>query len=135
VLVGSKAFINEARRARKVLGGGMRQAGILAAAGIVALHEMSQRLQEDHDNAALLAEGLSEITGITVLSQNTNFIFFQLSEDAKLDSEALVKAMKAHNILISGYSQSRGNFRIVTHYWITKERVEQVIEAFKAVLS
>lgn len=135
VLVGSNAFIAEARRARKVLGGGMRQAGVLAAAGLIAIHEMSKRLHEDHDNAALLAEGLSEIAGIDVLTQNTNFIFFKLSDDAKLDSQALVKTMKEHNILISGYSQSRGNFRIVTHYWITRERVNEVIEAFKTVLA
>lgn len=135
VLVGSKEFIAEARRARKVLGGGMRQAGVLAAAGLIAIHDMSKRLYEDHDNAALLAEGLSEVAGIKVLTQNTNFIFFQLTEEAKLDSDALVKAMKEHNILISGYSQSRGNFRIVTHYWITRERVKQVIEAFRAVLA
>jgi threonine aldolase len=135
ILVGSTAFIREARRIRKVLGGGMRQAGVLAAAGLIGLHEMSERLSEDHDNAALLAEGLSEIQGIKVLVQNTNFIFFQLSEGAKLDSEALVKTMKEHNILLGGYSQTRGNFRIVTHYWITRERVEQVIEAFKTVLA
>jgi threonine aldolase len=113
----------------------MRQAGVLAAAGLIGLHEMSKRLSEDHDNAALLAEGLSEIQGIKVLVQNTNFIFFQLAENAKLNSEALVKAMKERNILLSGYSQTRGNFRIVTHYWISRERVEQVIEAFKTVLA
>jgi threonine aldolase len=133
ILVGSTEFIKEARRARKILGGGMRQAGVLAAAGRIALQEMSKRLGEDHDNAALMAEGMSEIAGIEVFKQNTNFIFFRLTEAAKLTPKTLGEAMKEHNILLGGYSQDRG-FRIVTHYWITQERVNQVIEAFKTVL-
>lgn len=134
VLVGDKAFISEARRLRKALGGGMRQAGILAAAGLIALHEMSKRLQEDHDNAALLAEGLSEIHGLRVTSQNTNFVFFELDE-AKMSTEAFVAAMRERKILITGYPNTRGKFRLVTHYWINRERVQEVIGAMQAVLA
>lgn len=135
VLVGDKAFISEARRLRKALGGGMRQAGVLAAAGLIALHEMSKRLHEDHENAALLAEGLSEVKNLRVTSQNTNFVFFELQESAKLDSDAFVAAMRERKILITGYPNTRGKFRLVTHYWITRERVHQVIDAMKAVLA
>jgi threonine aldolase len=135
VLVGSKAFISEARRLRKALGGGMRQAGILAAAGLIALHEMSKRLHEDHENAALLAEGLSEVQGLRIVSQNTNFVFFELTEGAKVDSDGLVAAMRERKILITGYPSIKGRFRLVTHYWINRERVHQVIDAMKAVLN
>lgn len=135
VLVGDAAFIKEARRNRKVLGGGMRQAGILAAAGLIALHEMSQRLQEDHENAALLAEGLSDIPGITVLSQHTNFVMFWLEEDAKVAPEELSPALAKYNILLRPYPGFKRKFRCVTHYWITRERVEEVIAAMKMVLA
>ncbi len=135
LLVGDAEFIKEARRNRKVLGGGMRQAGILAAAGLIALHEMSQRLQEDHDNAALLAEGLREIPGITVMSQHTNFVMFWLEEDAKLAPEELSPALAHHNILLRPYPGYQRKFRCVTHYWITRERVQEVVTAMKAVLA
>lgn len=135
VIVGKQDFIDEARRMRKVLGGGMRQAGVLAAPGLIALHEMSQRLQEDHDNAAYLAEGLSDIPGITVMAQNTNFVFVWLEEEAKLDPDAFATALKEHNILISPYPGYKRKFRAVMHYWITRERVDMVIDAIKTVLS
>jgi threonine aldolase len=135
VLVGDKAFIGEARRLRKALGGGMRQAGVLAAAGLIAIHEMSKRLHEDHENAALLAEGLSEVNGLRVTNQNTNFVFIELSPDAKLDSTSFVAAMRERKILITGYPNTVGKFRLVTHYWISRERVSQVIDAMNSVLS
>ena len=78
LLVGPRDFIREARRHRKLLGGGMRQAGILAAAGLLAMHKMSRRLQEDHDNAAYLAAGLEAVPHLRLVSQHTNFVFFQL---------------------------------------------------------
>lgn len=135
ILVGDAEFISEARRVRKVLGGGMRQAGILAAAGLIALHEMSQRLQDDHDNAALLAEGLSEIDGITVMSQHTNFVFMWLEDDAKLTPTEFAAALKEHNILMNPYPGFERKFRAVMHYWISTERVHQVVEAIKTVLA
>lgn len=135
ILVGSADFIKEARRTRKVLGGGMRQAGVLAAAGLIALHEMRLRLQDDHDNAAYLAEGLSDIDGVHVMSQHTNFVFFWLEEDAKLAPDDFANALRAHNIMLSPYPGYKRKFRCVMHYWINRERVDAVIEAIKTVLS
>lgn len=135
VLVGSRAFIEEARRTRKMLGGGLRQVGILAAAGLISIREMRLRLHEDHANAALLAEGLSEIPGIKVLSQATNFTFFWLNEDAKLSPAEFQAALKERGILFSPYPGYERKFRCVTHYWITPERVNTVVEAVKQVLA
>ena len=80
MLVGSKAFIDKARVFRKAMGGGMRQAGVLAAAGLIALEKMPARLQEDHDNARLLAEGLAEIKGIKIDAKKvrTNILVFNI---------------------------------------------------------
>ncbi|MGJ3239697.1 MAG: low-specificity L-threonine aldolase [Anaerolineae bacterium] len=135
VLVGNTEFIKEARRVRKVLGGGMRQAGILAAAGLLALHEMSQRLHEDHDNAAYLAESLSAIEGVRVVSQHTNFVMIWLEDDAKITPDEFSARLKDHNILANPYPGFKRKFRFVMHYWITRERVEAVVEAVKTVLA
>ncbi len=135
ILLGNKEFIKEAHRARKVLGGGMRQAGILAAAGLIAIHKMSQRLHEDHANAVYLAEKLMEVTGVKVMSQNTNFVFFWLEKTAKLNPAEFCAKMKDHNILLSPYPGYERKFRAVMHYWITHERVDEVVAAMKKVLS
>lgn len=135
LLVGDKEFIKEARRTRKVLGGGMRQAGILAAAGLIALHEMSQRLQDDHDNATYLADALSDVDGVRVMSQHTNFVFFWLEEDAKLTPDEFAAKMREHNIILSPYPGYKRKFRCVMHYWITRERVNTVVETMKTVLA
>lgn len=135
VLVGDADFIHEAHRMRKVVGGGMRQAGVLAAAGLIALHEMSQRLQADHDNAAYLAEGLSDIPGLRVMSCATNFVFFYLEEDAKLSPDELKAALAEYDILINPYPGFKRKFRCVLHYWITRERVDHVVNALKTVLA
>lgn len=135
ILLGSKSFIKEAHRARKVLGGGMRQAGILAAAGLIAIHKMSRRLHEDHANAVYLAESLREVTGVKVMSQNTNFVFFWLEETAKLKPAEFCARMKEYNILLSPYPGYERKFRAVLHYWITHERVDEVVAVMKKVLS
>lgn len=135
IIVGSKAFIDEARRKRKMLGGGMRQVGVLAAAGSIALHEMSQRLHEDHANAALLAEGISDVPHLRVLSQNTNFVFFYLDEAAPLQPEAFEAALRERGIYISGYPGDVRRYRLVTHYWITRDRVDTVVQAMKELLT
>lgn len=135
VLVGDKPFIDKARWIRKALGGGMRQAGVLAAAGLISIHEMSKRLHIDHENAALLAEGLSVIKGISVTAQNTNFVFFELTDEATIDSSALAEALKERNIVMIAYPTEPNKFRLVTHYWISRERVEQVLEAIKDTLA
>jgi threonine aldolase len=135
VLVGDTAFIEKARWIRKALGGGMRQAGVLAAAGLIAIHEMSQRLHEDHENAALLAEGLSAINGVTVTAQNTNFVFIELNDHTTIDAATVVEQLKARNIVINSYANTSNKFRLVTHYWIKRNHIEQVIEAMQDILS
>lgn len=135
VLVGSADFIKEARRVRKVLGGGMRQAGILAAAGLISLHEMSKRLQEDHDNAVYLAEAVSDIEGIRLVSQNTNFVMIWLEETAKINPEDFKAKLQEHNILANPYPGFERKFRFVMHYWITRERVDEIVKAVKTILA
>ena len=119
---------------RKVLGGGMRQAGILASAGLIAIHKMSQRLHEDHANAAYLAEKLKDVPGVKVMSQNTSFVFFWLEEAAKLNPVEFCASMNQHNILLSPYPGYERKFRAVLHYWITRERIDEVVGAMKMVL-
>jgi len=139
VLVGSHEFIAEARRARKSLGGGLRQAGILAAAGLISLNEMSQRLQEDHKNACLLAEGLAELSCVELdpADVHTNMIYLKLHLDqTSITMPELVERLKNdYHVVIGGSYGAAPNVRLVTHYWITQERVEQVIAAFKALLA
>jgi threonine aldolase len=135
VLCGTKDFINRAHRIRKQLGGGMRQAGILAAAGIVALESMIQRLEEDHQRARLLAQGLSEVSGL-VLDPNTpqtNMVFLSLAEGVPFNANE-VAAKLAEEMVRVGVTGSR-RFRLVTHYWIDNHGVQRAIEAFKNVLS
>lgn len=138
VLVGAQAFITEARRARKILGGSMRQVGILAAAGLVAIHEMIDRLADDHANACLLAEGLATIPGLRVEVERvrTNFVFFDLLPEARLSSaEFCERLAKDYRIVIRPLRTNPNRFRLVTHYWITSERVGHVIEAVNSLLS
>jgi len=134
ILVGSKDFIQEAHRMRKVLGGGMRQAGVLAAAGLIALHKMSQRLHEDHDNAALLAEQLKGIPHLEVLSQQTNFVFFNLLESASISPTEFIARLKEENIMMSPYPGYERKFRAVLHFWITPERINKVVNVIKEAL-
>jgi threonine aldolase len=131
LLVGSREFIAQALRTRKVMGGGMRQAGVVAAAGLVALRDMRERLVEDHATAQQLADGLATIPGVTVdpVHMRTNMVFFSIPESAGLDK--FVSAMQAHNIILRGGP----HFRAVTHYWITPERVTHVIETMRAALA
>ena len=130
VLVGSKEFIDLARRKRKILGGGMRQAGILAAAGIIALTEMTDRLQEDHDNAAYMAERLTEVKGLEVYQerQQINMVFFKLKE-YPLDSQHLVAYMAENNVIING--EDNGMMRYVTNAYVSREEIDTVIELMK----
>ncbi|MCS6836774.1 MAG: low-specificity L-threonine aldolase [Anaerolineae bacterium] len=135
VLVGDKAFIAEARRVRKMLGGGMRQAGVLAAAGLIALHEMTKRLDEDHANAAYFAEGLSEIPHIRVESQATNFVMFWLSESAKHSPASFEHAMQAEGVVLRPYPGYTHKYRAVMHYWIKRHHVEHTLAALRRVLA
>jgi threonine aldolase len=135
VLCGSREFIHAARRMRKHVGGGMRQAGIIAAAGIVALEKMTGRLGEDHLRARNLAEGLSEIPGIRIDpgSPATNMIYFDLGDGATLTGSQLEVAMKERGVLI--HSVDEGRVRVVTHYWIDDAAAWRAVEAFREVLA
>ncbi len=134
ILLGSRDFIKQARRVRKVLGGGMRQTGVLAAAGLIAIRKMNRRLGEDHDNAAYLAARLNEVPDVKVLSQHTNFVFFDLDETASLGAEEFSAEMRARNILLRPYPGFKRKFRAVLHYWVTRERIDEVIRTMKSVL-
>lgn len=136
VLAGDHEFIRRARRARKALGGSLRQAGVLAAAGLIALHEMTDRLIEDHRNAQLLAEGLSEIPGLRIHSQNTNFIFFSLDPNIELPlAEFVRKLRQEYNIRMSPYGGEEGAIRLRTHYWIDRPAIAKIVSAVSATLS
>lgn len=130
MLAGTRKFVDDARRKRKIMGGGLRQAGILAAAGLIALKEMRLRLDEDHANAKALAKLLSEIPGMRVDMEATqiNMVFFTHEKAAMIDSEAFVDFMKARNILINP-SDGEHRYRFVTHYWITRERIPEIAKA------
>lgn len=135
VIVGSGAFVYQARRVRKMMGGGMRQAGIIAAAGIVALEEMTERLHDDHTNACALAQGLSTIPSIEidVSRVKTNMFFFKLREDAPIAVDELPARLANDDILISGHYKRE--FRFVTHYWIQPIHVEKVVERMQSLLA
>lgn len=124
VLCGSKQFIEQSRRWRKMLGGGMRQAGIIAAAGIIALTDMVNRLSEDHTNAHLLATGLAEIPGfnLNLNTVQTNMVFFSLN---KAMVGKFSPFMAEHGIKIGDGS---GLIRAVTHYGIDVNNIEYILK-------
>ena len=132
IIVGSQDFIDKAYRIRKMLGGGMRQAGIIAAPGIIALDKMVDRLQEDHDNAQLLKKGLDEIAGIKTRDCKTNILFIDIS-GLHIKGKEFKKALADHQIIVS--SRWDTTFRFVTHYGITKEDIEYVIETIHNLYS
>ncbi|MFN8530962.1 MAG: low-specificity L-threonine aldolase [Anaerolineae bacterium] len=139
IVAGSKEFIQRAHKVRKSLGGGMRQAGILAAAGLIALREMTQweRLQEDHDNARALAEGLAQIPYIDIdlTRVRTNMIFFALKADAPITVEQLSAGLKQQSVLANPYSSMDRQMRMVTHYWFKRDQIEQVLDAVHTVIT
>jgi threonine aldolase len=133
VICGSAAFIAEARRTRKILGGGMRQAGILAAAGIVALGEMVERLREDHDNAARLARGMAQIEGLSVALARvqTNIVYIDVTRGG-LVAEELVKQLGGAGVKVLSTGPTR--LRAVTHYGITADDIDQTLLALTRVM-
>ena len=126
VLAGTRDFIERAKRPRKMLGGGMRQAGILAAAGLHALDHHVARLADDHALATRLADGLRGIDGIAVNGPHTNMVFLQM-DPARL--AAIEPAFAQQGILLHGYE---GRMRLVTHLDVDAASIERVIAAFKA---
>ncbi len=131
VLCGSREFIAGARRFRKMLGGGMRQAGIIAAAGVYALEKMVDRLAEDHDNARLLAEGLSSIPGIRLAPPpQSNLVFFTAEG---WDLGELVRRLGAQGILC--LDEGGGRIRMVTHYGIARRDVEEALVRVRELMA
>jgi threonine aldolase len=133
VVCGTRSFVERARRARKVLGGGMRQAGILAAAGIVALTEMTERLVEDHRNARRLAQGLEEVKGLAIEPDfvKTNIVFFETTDD-EFTAEKFAEALSIEGVRVLPIGNRR--LRAVTHYHITEKDIDFALGAFKKVV-
>ncbi len=128
LLCGSRDFIAQAHRVRKLLGGGMRQAGIIAAAGIVALGTMIDRLADDHRNARALAEGLGLVAGINVMaaSRRTNMVFFEVDGDEDV-ARRFQAALAERGILLS--TRGSNSFRAVTHYGIDRAAIDRAVSA------
>jgi len=133
VVVGTKEFIDRARKFRKMLGGGLRQAGFLAAAGIIGIEKMSKRLKEDHDNARLLAEGLNSIPGIEIDMETvqTNIVICDLSNLGMTSGELSERILK-DGIKVNGGSSY--SIRFVTQYGIEREDIKKAICAVETAI-
>lgn len=131
ILCGSNLLINKAHRIRKMLGGGMRQAGIIAAAGIVAMERMIPRLKDDHIRAKTLANGLKNIPGLKVNNPITNMIFLSIESSIPLSLDQIIDKLRKEGILV-GDTGPR-DLRLVLHYWIDDHGVETAIQAFRNV--
>jgi threonine aldolase len=133
MLLGSKIFIAEARRWRKLLGGGMRQAGVLAAAALVALEQTPSKLHEDHANARRLAEGLAEIGGVSIDPERvvTNIVIFDVSKTGMTSDEICSRLKREYGVLASGFGAA---IRMVTHYDVSRADVEKTLNAINAIL-
>ncbi|MDT3700561.1 MAG: low-specificity L-threonine aldolase [Thermincola sp.] len=133
LVAGSNSFIEKARKRRKLMGGGMRQAGFLAAAGLVALREMRDRLAEDHDNARLLGQELAKLPGIRVFSEDIqiNMVFFDMRETG-IDAKKVVDHFGAKGIKI--HPPENGIMRFVTNFWLKSEDIPYIIETMQEIL-
>jgi len=133
MLLGTRAFIDEARVIRKMLGGGMRQAGVLAAAGLIALEESPKRLHEDHANAKLLAEGLAALPGVKIDPEKvvTNIVIFDVAGTG-MSADAICMRLKEQGVLASGFGSS---IRMVTHYDVSRSDIERALRELRSVLA
>ena len=129
MIAGSREFIERARKNRKLLGGGMRQAGILAAAGLIALNEMTLRLEEDHQNALYLANELQKtgLFSVKLEDIHINMVFFDVV-NPNFDFKAFEEYLLKHNVKIN---PNYNGYRFVTHYWITREDIDTLITLIK----
>ena len=125
VIVGNKEFINDARKWRKMVGGGMRQAGIIAAAGIIGINNHYSQISKDHKNAKLLSEGLKRFKEITVEEVQTNLVFFSINTE---NPGLLAEKLKAKDVL-GGNGGSR--WRFATHYGIEEQDVKDTLNIFE----
>lgn len=135
MLVGSQKFVARARHLRKMLGGGMRQAGIIAAAGLISLEKMTKRLGEDHARAKKLADGLRQVKGLVVDagSPSTNMVYLNLADEVKINSSQVIERMKKFGVVLDAENARR--FRLVTHYWVDDAGVERTLSGFREVLA
>jgi len=133
VVCGSQDFIAEARRARKVIGGGMRQAGVIAAAGLVALNEMIDRLSDDHANAKRLAERLADLDGLSIdpNSVKTNIVFFEVT-GTDITARIMAERLSSEGVRVLPGGSRR--LRAVTHYHITSDDIDYALDGFSRVL-
>ena len=133
MICGSAEFIAEARRTRKIVGGGLRQGGVIAAAALVAIEQMVDRLSEDHENAQILARGLAEIDKISVDPDavQTNIIMIDVLHPTT-DAQSVSEALALEGVKISAVSQKR--LRAVTHYGISGQDVKEAISAAQKVM-
>ena len=134
LLVGSTAFVEEARQVRKMLGGGMRQAGVLAAAALVALQESPPRLHEDHSNARLLAEGLAQIPGIRIDPKkvHTNIVIFDVRQTG-LDAVEISRRMAARGVLANRISST--HMRMVAHRDVDRAGCQRALQVMEEILA
>lgn len=132
IVVGDAEFIEKARKTRKILGGGMRQAGVIAAPGIIALETMISRLDEDHRNARILAEGLVKTTGVEVELENvqTNIVYFTV-QNLGITAEDFVSHLKEHGVLALNLDQT--TVRMVTHRGIEKTHIDRTLNAVEDI--
>ncbi len=132
MLLGTRAFIEEARSWRKLLGGGMRQVGVLAAAALVALEETPKHLHEDHANARRLAQGLAELSSVRIDAERvaTNIVIFDVSDTGMAADEICVR-LKERGVLASGFGSS---IRMVTHYDVSQEDIETALIEIKKII-
>jgi threonine aldolase len=132
MLVGSQNFIDQARSVRKALGGGMRQAGVLAAAGLIAIEAMPERLHEDHANARFLAESLANVSGLTIHPEKvrTNIVIFDVSGTG-MGSGEMLRRLRESNVICSSVSDSI--VRTVTHMDVSRSDCEQAVEIIRRV--
>ncbi|MEI6156949.1 MAG: low-specificity L-threonine aldolase [Atribacterota bacterium] len=134
LLAGTKPFIDRARKNRKLMGGGLRQVGYLAAPGLISLEKMTKRLGEDHENAHYLATKLQNIKGITVLKDrlDINMVFFQVHR-IPFDADSFVQYLYDRGIKMN--LPSEGEFRFVTHYWVQKRDIDSVMAVINTFFS
>jgi threonine aldolase len=132
MLLGTRAFIEEARAWRKLLGGGMRQVGVLAAAGLIALEETPKQLPQDHANARRLAEGLAQLPGVKIDPEHvvTNIVIFDVAETG-ISADAICARLQERNVLASGFGTS---IRMVTHYDVSREDIDRARAALREVI-
>lgn len=134
MLAGTREFIARAHRLRKMLGGGMRQVGVLAAAGLISLEKMAGRLKQDHARAKKLYEGLKQVGGLRIeAGPSSNMVYFKLAEHIRMAEDEVISEMKKRGVLVD-WSAPR-EFRLVTHYWVDDAGVEKAVQAFRDVLT